>query len=123
MKKLVFLLFSFSLIVACTATNSATSVFDETYGYAEKNPIKTGDLSPTNSHRYLSSLEGPNGEEISYGRVGSCCEFKTKNGFLGNMGLLDKYWVTYSGKKDSVYLYLNIYDKAELGTPKGFKRK
>ena len=122
MKKLVFLFSFTTLIVACTATNSVSSVFDDTYGYSEKNPIKVGEFSPANSNRYLSSLTGPNGEEVLFGRAGSCCEFKTKNGLIGGIGLLDKYWVTYSGKKDSVYLYVNIYDKAELGTPKGFKR-
>ncbi|AKH95764.1 hypothetical protein M876_14460 [Elizabethkingia anophelis FMS-007] len=111
------------ILLASCATKTITNVFDDTYGYSEKNPIKVGDHSPANSNKYLSSLIGPNEEEVTFGRVGSCCAFKTKNALFGDTGLLDRYWVTYEGKKDTVYMYVNIYDKAELGIPKGFKRK
>ncbi|SHG89455.1 hypothetical protein SAMN05421866_1467 [Chryseobacterium oranimense] len=122
-RTLVFLFSSLIFLMACGTQSVATNVFDDTYGYSEKNPVKLGNLNPANSIEYLSSLTGPNGEEISFDRLGSCCAFKTKNALIGDMGLLDKYRVTYEGKKDTVYLYMNIYDKAELGTPKGFKRK
>lgn len=122
-KTLVFLFSSLIFLMACGTKSVSTNVSDDTYGYSEKNPIKVGSLSPANSIKYLSSLTGPNGEEVSFDRLGSCCSFKTKNALIGDMGLLDRYWVTYEGKKDTVYLYMNIYDKAGLGTPKGFKRK
>ncbi|WP_336665174.1 2-dehydro-3-deoxyphosphooctonate aldolase [Elizabethkingia meningoseptica] len=118
----IIVFFLMILLVSC-ATKAITGTFDDTYGYSEKNPIKVGEHSPANSNRYLSSLTGPNDEEVTFGRVGSCCSFKTKNALFGDSGLLDRYWVTYDGKKDTIYLYVNIYDKAELGTPKGFKRK
>ncbi|MGC4129496.1 MAG: 2-dehydro-3-deoxyphosphooctonate aldolase [Bergeyella sp.] len=118
-----YLIIAVLILAACgTASSVVQSVFDDTYGYSEKNPINVGEHSPRNSVNYLRSLRGPDGEEVSFDRVGSCCHFKTKNALFGDMGLLDKYWVTYEGKKDTVYLYLNIYDKSELGTPKGFTR-
>lgn len=110
------------MFMACGSATAVQSVFDETYGYSEKNPINVGEHSPRNSVMYLSSLRGPQGESVSFDRIGSCCHFKTKNALIGNQGLLDKYWVTYEGKKDTVVLYLNIYDKSELGTPRGFTR-
>jgi hypothetical protein len=39
------------------------------------------------------------------------------------MGLLDKYAVTYEGTKDTVTIYLNMYDKAKTMAPVGFKMK
>ncbi len=81
------------LLVSC-ATKAITGTFDDTYGYSEKNPIKVGEHSPANSNRYLSSLTGPNDEEVAFGRVGSCCSFKTKMHYLVivdcwiNIGLL-----------------------------------
>jgi hypothetical protein len=37
------------------------------------------------------------------------------------MGMLDKYQVTYQNKKDTVTLYINMYDKEPLKAPVGFK--
>ncbi|MBD8082762.1 2-dehydro-3-deoxyphosphooctonate aldolase [Chryseobacterium sp. GCR10] len=97
---------------------------DETYGYTEKNPVKVGGATngPSNERKYLNSLTGPNGEAVSFVRNGSCCAFSTKNSPFGG-GLLDMYSVTYEGKKDTVTLYLNMYDKGKLKAPAGFKIK
>jgi hypothetical protein len=73
-----------------------------------------------NQREYLNSLSGPNGEEVSFVRVGSCCPFKTKNSSF-NSGLLDIYKVTYDGKGDTVRLYLNLYDEEPVRAPLGFK--
>lgn len=96
---------------------------DHSYGYTEKNPIKVGgsDKSegPLNERRFLNALAGPLGEQISYERVGSCCAFKTKNGFMGQ-GLLDQYKIEWEGQKEPLYLYLNMYDYDTLRAPVGF---
>lgn len=94
---------------------------DKTYGYTEKNPIKVGGFSdgPKNERRFLNALAGPNGETISYYRVGSCCEFKTKNGPFGG-GMLDIYSVTYAGAPQEIRLYINMYDADILKVPVGF---
>ena len=113
-------------VVSCSTNKSGDSKVssDASYGYTEKNPIKVGGFSdgPANERRYLNSLSGPNGETINYMRTGSCCHFETKNSPYGG-GMLDAYAVTYEGKKDTVVLYLNMYDKASLKAPVGFKFK
>jgi len=37
--------------------------------------------------------------------------------------MLDAYRVTYTGKNDTITLYLNMYDKDKLKAPVGFKFK
>ena len=95
---------------------------DKNYGYTEKKPIKvgkSGGSGPLNEQRFLNALAGPNGEEIQYERLGSCCSFKTDNGFMG-AGLLDRYQVTWKGQKEKVILYINMYDYEPLKAPVGF---
>lgn len=96
---------------------------DKTYGYTEKNPIMVGGLpdseGPLNERRFLNALAGPNGEYVTYERTGSCCQFKTDNSFMG-AGLLDMYEITWKNQKESVTLYLNMYDAGELKAPMGF---
>lgn len=99
---------------------------DATYGYTEGNPImvgKAGGSGPLNERRFLNALTGPNGEQITYKRLGSCCEFKTKNGLFDDAGFLDKYEVTYEGLDEPVILYINMYDSDLLKIPAGFKKK
>lgn len=129
-KKLtLYLLISIFLCSCASSTNSKTSEegttsTDKTYGYTEKNPIKVGGVGngPINERNYLNSLTGPNGEKVTYERRGSCCAFTTKKSPFGG-GLLDIYAVTYEGKNDTISLYLNMYDKANLKAPIGFKMK
>jgi len=100
---------------------------DPSYGYSEGNPVKVGGISnnqgPLNERRFLNALMGPNGEPITYSRIGSCCKFKTKNGLLDNAGFLDKYEIAYKGLKEPIILYINMYDSDRLRIPVGFKKK
>lgn len=99
---------------------------DATYGYSEANPIMVGNSGgsgPMNERRFLNALTGPNGEEIKYSRLGSCCHFKTQNGLLDDVGLLDKYVITYEGLEKEIVLYINMYDSDVLKIPVGFKKK
>lgn len=101
------------------------SSVDKSYGYSETNPIKVGgviDNGARNQQRFLNALLGPNGEEVEYYRLGSCCHFKTPNGLMGDSGLLDIYRV-YWGSKDTVNIYLNLYDEGDLKVPVGFKSR
>jgi hypothetical protein len=113
-----------ALFVSCATQSVKETTTDSSYGYSEKNPIKVGGFNngPANQRAYLNSLTGPNGEALSYNRSGSCCHFETKSSPYG-MGLLDKYQVTYQNKKDTVTLYINMYDKGPLKAPVGFKFK
>ncbi|WNJ19471.1 hypothetical protein [Pontibacter sp. G13] len=94
---------------------------DPTYGYSQHNPIMVGGVTegPKNERRFLLALTGPQGEKVSYHRVGSCCPFKSSNAPLGK-GLLDMYEVSWEGSSESTMLYLNMYDAGPLKAPKGF---
>jgi hypothetical protein len=94
------------------------------YGFSETNPILVGSLggeSPAaNEHLYLSRLRGPDGQRVSYQRVGSCCAFPSPNGLFGDSGLLDQYLVSYEGLAHPLSLYLDMYDPGEVRAPLGF---
>lgn len=101
---------------------------DPTYGLSEKNPIQVGGVDkqsgPLNERRFLNALAGPNGEEVTYFRSGSCCSIKSKNDPLGfGRVMLDNYRVTWKGAKDTVSIYINMYDYGVLKAPKGFTIK
>lgn len=99
---------------------------DKAYGITPSNPINVGGVAemsgPLNQRRFLNGLAGPNGEEVQYHRAGSCCGFKTSNGF-NNKGMLDRYKVYWHGGRDTVTLFLNMYDKGNLMIPAGFKAR
>lgn len=132
MKKILIICMAAAFLYACSsrqrvhtlASFSLTEVSsDPTYGYTEVNHIQVGGADemsgPTNERRYLAALAGPHGEAISYYREGSCCPVKSENGFNG-LAMLDIYKVTWKGSKDTVTLYINMYDRGELKAPKGF---
>lgn len=101
---------------------------DPTYGYSEKNPIQVGGVDkqsgPLNERRFLNALAGPNGEEVTYSRSGSCCPIKSKNDPLGfGQVMLDNYLVTWKGSNDTISIYINMYDYGTLKAPKGFTIK
>ncbi len=99
---------------------------DRNYGYSQTHPIEVGGAQnsegPLNERRFLNALAGPNGERVSYYRAGSCCPVKSKNGFMG-MAMLDNYRVTWEGSKDTVSIFINMYDYGELKAPLGFTIK
>lgn len=109
-------LFSENVFLITQQTN------DSTYGYTVDNPIMVGSQGgsgPLNERRYLNALAGPNGEDISYYRIGSCCPFKTQNSAF-EAGMLDKYSVQIKGQKKEIILYINMYDSKHLKIPVGF---
>lgn len=106
------------------AKKAKTNIVADDYGYSEKNPIKVGGVAngPVNERKYLDRLTGPNGENITYVRLGSCCPFESRNGIM-DMGMLDRYEITIEGKDEKKILYLNMYDKDKLFAPKGLLLK
>jgi hypothetical protein len=96
------------------------------YGYSPQYPIKLGVTneytSATYPEKYLQSITGPNGEQITYERIKSCCFFKTVNSDAAyqNVGVLEVYEVTYSGLKTPKILYLNFFDQGAVFAPQGF---
>lgn len=143
--RLLFLLTTVMVLAACRSSNYGTygspnikqtlinsqtfkiDIYsdDPTYGYTEQNPVMVGreESGPLNERRFLNALTGPDGEAITYSRLGSCCHFKTKNGLINNAGLLDKYEVAYKGLEKPIILYINMYDSDVLKIPVGFKKK
>ncbi|WPR70935.1 2-dehydro-3-deoxyphosphooctonate aldolase [Flavobacterium sp. NG2] len=100
---------------------------DKTYGYNQSNPIKVGGVKtqegPLNERRFLNALFGPSDKKMTYFRAGSCCPFKTPNGFINNSGMLDRYRLTEIGTKDTIDIYINMYDTGDLKIPFGLKAK
>jgi hypothetical protein len=101
---------------------------DPTFGLSAKNPVQVGGVDknegPTNERRFLNALAGPNGEEVTYFRAGSCCPIKSKSDPFGlGSVMLDNYRVTWKGAKDTVSIYINMYDYGQLKAPVGFTIK
>jgi hypothetical protein len=100
---------------------------DKTYAFQKSNPVKVGtdreSSGPKNERRFLNALLGPNGEELKYFRAGSCCAFKTPNGLMDNTGMLDRYRITWTGAKDTLDVFINMYDKGDLFIPVGLTAK
>lgn len=100
---------------------------DRTYGYDRSNPVKVGgsreSSGPRNERMFLNALLGPNGEEVKYFRAGSCCPFKTPNGLIDNTGMLDRYRISWTGAKDTLDIFINMYDEGDLKIPVGLTAK
>jgi hypothetical protein len=92
---------------------------DKKYGYEpnHKTSIKVGKIK--NEQAYLKSLRGPNGEQVQFRRLSSCCEFNNNSAVFGK-GLLDQYEVYYQGLKEPITLYVNGYDYENPKAPIGF---
>ena len=87
---------------------------DDTYGYTKENAIRVGDGAdlfggPAREREYLDNLRGPNGEPVSYERIGSLNIEDT---------ILDEYQIT--GLPAAVTLYIDTYRFEELMAPVGF---
>tara|TARA_R110000850_G_scaffold147130_1_gene269318 strand:- start:27193 stop:27621 length:429 start_codon:yes stop_codon:yes gene_type:complete len=97
---------------------------DKTYGLTPENPVEVGGVGtsegPLNERRYLNALTGPNGEPISYYRAGSCCPIKSDKAIFGDKVMLDNYRVVWEGSKDTVSIFINMYDSGKLMAPVGF---
>ena len=120
--------------LSATTTSASTTVLpfvicevspDETYGYSENNPVRVGGGRSTglrNQLRYLNALKCPQDQTITYERLGSCCEFRTRQGVImvDNTALLDVYTVTWAGKATPVTLYINMHRGGRLLAPVGF---
>ncbi len=141
--RLLFLIIAFCF--SCSATKQASEnavqilkddytflikeiATDKTYGYSPKNPVEVGGVKdsegPLNERRYLNALAGPNGEQVSYYRAGSCCAIKSDNDPFGfGSVMLDNYRVTWENAKDTVSIYINMYDSGKLKAPVGFTIK
>ena len=99
---------------------------DKKYGYDKDYPINIFFYNTRNEsinqQRFLNALAGPNGEQITFTKLESCCPFPTKRSEMG-AGLLDVYQLRWKGLETPVTLYLNIYEKGALMVPVGLTLK
>jgi len=99
---------------------------DKTYGFSGDNPIKVGTGlkgGPANQRAFLNLLRDSHGNIITYERMGSCCDYESKNGFFGT-AKSDIYEITYldkTGNVKKVNLHISFYDYEEPMIPIGFQ--
>ena len=89
---------------------------DKEYGFKATNPVKVGRNESYggafNEHRYLQLLRDELGDTIVFKRVGTCCAYKSENGFLGNASI-NQYEITYHDKQGNPktrLVYISHYD-------------
>ena len=122
-------------VIVSTSTNSVKSSSsytpffditeyssDEEYGLIGEKPVKVGEMSVENQLRYLSSLAGPNGEELIFHRRGACCGYESDAAPMGS-AFVDVYDVTYDGLKKPIQVFISFYDYETLYIPKGFIKR
>lgn len=96
---------------------------DGKYGYDPDYPVNLGFLpiqsGEINVNRYFGALSGPQGQQITYERVDSCCPFPSKKNDMG-AGIIDIYEVRWEGLKEPKRLHVNLYEKGKVMAPQGF---
>jgi hypothetical protein len=103
---------TFTEIVDTQSPNACVVSTDSTYGYTKDNPIRVGGDAfegPARERAFFDNLASPNGEPVTYERLGSLD--------YGNT-ILDTYAVTTSG--NTVTLYVDEYSFSEPQAPVGF---
>lgn len=99
---------------------------DRKYGYDPDYPVnvfyQNAKDENLNAERYLNALAGPNGEEITFLKIESCCPFPTKRVDIG-AGFLDIYEIKWAGQDKPIRLYVNIYERGYLLCPMGLSIK
>jgi hypothetical protein len=96
------------------------------YGLTPEYPVKvgkTGNSGPLNQRMYLELLRDAQGNKLKYERVGSCCAYKSENGFMG-YAMVDRYEVKYKdkdGNAKKTIIYISFYDFEEPLIPVGFQ--
>lgn len=93
---------------------------NKSYGLKKKTCIKVGSIK--NEYTFLAQLTGPNGEQISAVRLGSCCSVKSDNAPMGE-AQLDRWQITYEGLDEPIILYINGYDYERPKCPYGLNFK
>lgn len=100
---------------------------DKTYGFTATNPVKVGRNESYggafNEHRYLQLLRDEHGDRIIFKRVGTCCAYKSENGFLGNASI-NQYEINYrdkQGNSKTRLVYISHYDYDQPKLLFGFK--
>lgn len=110
---------------------------DSTYGYSQQNPLKlkkgNQGKSIINSEMFLSGLKTQDNQSLTYIYRTTVNDLQYKepkikltNRYTGmplgsKLGLLDRYVFLTSNTKDTLKLYVDIYNKGALMLPMGLK--
>src|SRR5688572_14396680 len=110
---------------------------DSTYGYTAKNPLKMkkGNLEKSIGHSidFLKGLRTEDNQKLELlqrftisvpnyaAPKAQLTNRYTGMPLSGKVGLLDEYNFVTSEKKDTVIIYVDVYNKGELKIPKGLK--
>lgn len=129
----------FFCLVSLTQTAFAQKDFsklpvsaDSSYGYTKTNPLplKKGDMGKSISRTYafLAGLKTSDQQDLQIINRYSTqkpdfkpSSIRLRNGLPlnGNLGILDVYTLVSSVTKDTLMLYVDIYEKGTLMVPKG----
>ncbi len=88
---------------------------DDEYGYTRERPIQVGGspmYGAARQRRYLDSLRGPEGQPVTYRRMG---QDRAPDGTI-----LDAYQVNYEGLEKPITLFLDWYHYTAPRLPRGF---
>ena len=110
---------------------------DSTYGYTSVNPLKLkkGDLGKSleNSINFLKGLKTQDGQSLDYYARSSIQDPSYKEPKIklsnrvtgapitGKGGILDKYIFVTSISKDTIRVFVDVYNKGDLKVPVGLK--
>jgi hypothetical protein len=133
----IFALFTTTLTFAQSDFLTLMVSTDSTYGYMNKNPLKMKKGNRPKSIDYsidfLKSLRTEDNQKLvliqrftvddpnHVRRKTQLTNRYTGMPLSGKPGLLDKYVLVTTEKKDTVTIYIDIYNKGELKIPKGLK--
>jgi hypothetical protein len=112
---------------------------DSTYGYTAENPIKikkgNQEKSIRRSREFLRGLKTSDGQTLELIKRSSMANASYKKPAIdpinkfdhkplsGNLGMLDKYVFITSATKDTLTLFIDIYNKGELFIPTRLKNE
>jgi hypothetical protein len=136
----------FSLILATLLFSAKTSFgqkeflrlqtsTDSSYGYTALNPLRLKKGNPHKSinysHNFLMGLRTQDGQTLTFLSRTSTQNPNYKESYIdlsntgmpfgGDLGILDRYEFLTSNTKDTVALYVDIYNKGALQLPVGLK--
>lgn len=117
--------------------SDAKAAVDSTFGFTSQNPIKLKNGNYNKSLQYsvgyLKQLKTEDGQQLILIRRGSVEDpnHSQKNPLLvnrytgmplnGKLGILDKYQFVTEKTRDTLTLFVDIYNKGELLVPNGLK--
>ena len=109
-----------------TIVPDTTEKVSSTYGFKEKDPIKVGggDM-PTRVYEYMKHLKGPNGEPITFEKLGNGASYDDPDRTLTTMekGKVYMYEIKIHGTNKSFIVYFDQYRYEQPKILKGFTWK